>query len=992
MKVLEFTQLPLLKREGDRLIQAAEIVIRDRPGDAGLVVDVIREADKRSTELREPIAPKKDGQERFLIFAPEVAEPVELEFVVKAEGRVIDRRKLTWRPQRHWEVYLVPMSHHDLGYTATIEEVLDTWDDYYDRILGFCEQTDAFPGDAKFRYHIEQAWSIVHFVRNRPPDVLAKLGKYVAEGRIELPAFVGNQITGMHGHEEMVRLLYPSFALQRRFGGRILSGDITDVPGMSWAVPTVLAGAGVKYLFAGLPTYFEWRAERPPGGSFGSDGQPWAGRWPTFWDEKAVLRNDRPDAFWWQGPDGARILVYYSGSYGGWQPSDYDHILGDLPHKLKGMETDGSPLSVVRYTGWGCGDNKPPSVAPSHLARQWNETWAYPRLIVSTNTMFFESLEKQCADARTFRGELPHTDYAVGALCSARETTINRLAHDQIPAGERLSAIVSMLGEPRYPADQIREAYYNMMLYDEHTWGMSRPVGAFQEWNWADKSRFAYAAAGHAARILPSAVDAIADRIALDSEGRHLVVFNTLSFERTDVVAVTRFPLDEPFDLIDEQTGKAVAYQVCEIDDWRLPVPWAADLYARGGFDRPERLELRFVAEHVPSMGYKTYRLQAKERPASFTCGVDVGAGTLENRFFRISVDPKTGAIASLHDKRLDRELVDKDCAHQVNQFVTRQVRTGETATAREVVVRPGRRGPVLASLLVTSAGPGCPQITQEIILYDALDRIDLANRVLKDATPLLEVYFAFPFKVDKPAFRFEGTDSVIRPHEDQLPGSNTNYYSVQHWAHVGDGSFGVTLAPVDAHIVEFGGLWPCYVSQAHHGVTPVGFRGPFVRRDQVTRGHMYSFVIDTNFRTNFKMTQVADLLFRYSVTAHKGDWLAGGPRDFGWAASNPLAGVWLDGKRAGSLPNRTSFCRVEPDSVLVLALKRAEDGEGLILRLIETEGKPVTAKVALPHLSIRKASRTNLVERDESELSATDHEVAVPVPAFGIATVRLRG
>jgi uncharacterized protein YabN with tetrapyrrole methylase and pyrophosphatase domain len=78
-----------------------------------------------------------------------VTAPTETEFVIKADGQVIHRPDaLTWQPQRHWEVHMVPMSHHDLGYTATIEEVLKAWDGYYDDILGFCEQTDGFPDDA----------------------------------------------------------------------------------------------------------------------------------------------------------------------------------------------------------------------------------------------------------------------------------------------------------------------------------------------------------------------------------------------------------------------------------------------------------------------------------------------------------------------------------------------------------------------------------------------------------------------------------------------------------------------------------------------------------------------------------------------------------------------------------------------------------------------------------------------------------------------------
>ena len=88
---------------------------------------------------------------------------------------------------------------------------------------------------------------------------------------------------------------------------------------------------------------------------------------------------------------------------------------------------------------------------------------------------------------------------------------------------------------------------------------------------------------------------------------------------------------------------------------------------------------------------------------------------------------------------------------------------------------------------------------------------------------------------------------------------------------------------------MEFGGLWPCRVSQAHHGMTPPDFEKPFIRPDQVVRGHIYSFVMDSNFRTNFQPVQQGDMLFRYSLTTGAAESSPGTPaaglstaRDFG--------------------------------------------------------------------------------------------------------------
>ena len=153
----------------------------------------------------------------------------------------------------------------------------------------------------------------------------------------------------------------------------------------------------------------------------------------------------------------------------------------------------------------------------------------------------------------------------------------------------------------------------------------------------------------------------------------------------------------------------------------------------------------------------------------------------------------------------------------------------------------------------------------------------------------------------------------------------------------------------------------------------------------------MYSFVINSNFCTNFETVQQADMLFRYSITTHKGGWKKGRPRDFGWAIGNPLIAVRVNGKRQGTLGKKMSFCRVDKPNVLLLTLKQAEDGDGIIVRLIETEGKDVTATVTLPHLTIKKAYRTNLVEENTARLIYSTHKVTAPVKAFGITTIRLQ-
>ncbi|MFH1574177.1 MAG: hypothetical protein ABIG68_09345, partial [Acidobacteriota bacterium] len=662
LRIISVEPTVLFVREQDALQQQARIIV-DNP--SGLVegVEIRFEVEGRAP-VDCPIGPVERGERACTIYVPDLREPGRVALSLRVGGRTHDRRALAWQPRKHWRVHLVPIAHHDLGYTDTIENVLRRYCRIYEDVLRFCEETDTWPDEAKFRYTAEEAWSIQHFVRNSPDATVEKVARYAREGRIEVPALFGNQISGLCGHEELIRLLYPSFRLAHQLGAAVRTGSITDVSGLSWGLPTVLAGAGVKYFFAGLPEHFRWDNPNVPPDIH------------TFWDEEAVVRSHgRPDAFYWRGPDGGQVLVYYQGGYGCWGPQSCDAALAELPGMLDEMDGNGSPFSVMRYGGYGCGDNTYADIAASFLVREWNQRWAYPKLLVSTNSMFFSELERECVGLRVFTGELPHTDCVVGALSTARETSLNRLTHDRLPAAEKL-ATLSGAQDPDFSC-RIAAAYEDMLLFDEHTWGRARMVGPEPDFARTEKDRYAYRAAYLTESVLSGSLSRIASSVRLDGDGRHLVVFNPLSTVRTDVVRLPGFPPDASFALVDVETGEAVPYQIVEMIGPQAPVPHAANRYARGQFDPPQRFDLVFLARDVPSLGYRTYRIAA-DQSTSNSSGIEVGKHSLENRFFRIALDPRTGAVRSLYDKELGRELVDPDAPHRLNQLVVRQVRSGD--------------------------------------------------------------------------------------------------------------------------------------------------------------------------------------------------------------------------------------------------------------------------------------------------------------------------
>ena len=958
------------------------------------------------------------------VYVPDVCEPIQAEWELLAQGQVADRKTVAWTPQRRWEVHLIQYAHHDLGYTDLPSNVLAEYDGFMDQVLAFCMETEDWPEeDARFRYECEQAWSVVHYVENRPRDVVERLVHYLKKGQIEVTALFGNQTLELCGHEELVRLLYPSFRLKHQYGIDISSAEHNDIPGFPWGLASVLAGAGIRYFSPGVPLWYFGRGE--------AQVHP-------LWNTEAALTLEMPAACWWEGPDGARVLLW-SDVHGvkEWQPYTLEQAVSELPQMLYDLEASEYPYDMVSYTlRGGHRDNAPPTMRYATMVREWNRRWAYPRLINTTRAPFLRAFEARWGHTlKTLRGDVPGTDYPVAATCTPKETAIDRNTHDWLLNAEKLATLASSVADYEYPKPVLDQAYRDTFAYDLHCWGLSHIGGPAHDGHWSEKGNSCYRAAALAHDVVLKASNKIVDEIAIpeEREAYYFAVFNPLSHERTDIVrvpmrtwgacgspmhwiepsqenewprlvsgrAIGRRIVDPPlsllersFELVDASTGERVPYQVSTLTDPQAARRWAPERVALGKVDPRHLSEIVFVAEGLPSVGYKAYKVvlsgEGRENPVSGGEGAKAPR-VVENRYYKLELDLNSGAVVSLLDKELGRELVDAKAAHGFGQMIIRSSETAEEETIRIQEVSVGEAGPICTTIRLKGETSCCPRVTAEITLYHGVKRIDFRVRALRDSTPMLEIYMAFPFEMENPSFRFEATGSVIEPTRDQWPGSNTDYYAVQHWADVYNDDWGVVWAPVDTPMTEFGGLWPGYVSGAHHGVRGPGYGHPFLRPGELERGHVYSLISYNNFRTNFCNVHPGEFLVRYSFASHVGDWRGGRAKEFGWNAANPPLAVWMDGSRSGgSMPLATSFFQVDASNVHLLTWKRAEDGDGTILRLIEAEGRETEVTVAMPHLSFVRAFETNLVEENQRLLACTDHSVKIELKPFAMATIRL--
>ena len=960
---LEVLPTALIVRDGREVKRIVRLTL-DLPG------DVPAEAAAKAFVDGDPQAPDPavlrlvPGVNSFDLRLAEPAKPVTARFEVRwtAAGTPVSlSREIVLAPARQWSVYLFHHSHTDIGYTELQSRVARNHVEYLDSVIKYCRETENYPDDAKFRWNIEISWPLENFFRARPEADIKALVDLIKSGRVELSALY-LQVSDCFAHEEIVRTVDAARELARRYGFDIRSAMNNDVNGFAWSLPQIFRQAGVRYFASGIN---ETRSRAP-------------------------LR--RPNAFWWESPDGSRIL-HWNGEH--YLFANYDLALHEAVDRsapkvgeyLAKLEARGDyPQDIIAFNvGAWTTDNCPPGRQLSDRVREWNARFVSPKLRLATMREFFEQMEKRYGATLPVH-KLGWPDYWTdGVASTAFETGLNRIAHNEILTAEKVSALAAKLdpsGAFVFPAGEIRAGHASSMLYDEHTWGawnsIDAPWSELARGQWAAKSGFSYEARETSRTLLRRGTDALVRLI--EAGGAHeFAVFNPLSWTRTDIARMTlpAGPLREAkgkLRVIDRRSGTAAKFQL-QGDD-----------------------ALLILAKDVPAMGYAVFAVEtgAAAEGAGMINKPGTGdrQGTIENRFYRITVDPKTGGLSSVFDKELGRELVDRTCPWPLNTYIYEQPEGGRKAvddmTKRAVFHRwsaetskaeAGERGPVASSLVVKSAPRMCSSLEQRIILYDDIKRVDLINTLNKEETFDPEaVYFAFPFAVGPgasvPGVRFEIAGADMAPGAEQLPGTTLDWQTAQHWVEFSGQDARVVWSPVEAPLVQFGdintGKWQAKFVPANAWV--------------------FSYAMNNYWMTNFKASQEGLVEFRYSLTSAPPAGGAGaGPRSdrvsstrFGWEVHTPLVAAWLPAGNKGPVKSvQESFLSVDRPNVIVQALWLDEDGAPVV-RLREIAGEAADGRLSS---GLFLGLTTRLVGGRESSESGS---IPIRLKPFEMQAVRL--
>ena len=865
-------------------------------------------------------------------------------------------------------VYLISHTHTDIGYTDHQPTVFRQHLDFIDQAIELGEATADYPVESRYKWTCEVTSFVERYFRERPAKQIDRFLALHKRGQMAVAAMEYHW-TPLLSTAAMIRSLFPVARLRQDYGLKIETAMQCDVDGASWLWADLLPKIGINAFTMSINMY---RGRRPA-----------------------------PDlnAFWWQGPGGDRLLtfngphyLYGIFRYGLGDMETVEKLLPDQLAKLEARDDYPYDFLYAQVTHPARVDNGPPLPNLSDFVRDWNAAGRTPRMEFVTVDEFGSMLhERYGSQIFTWQGDWADW-WADGPASSAYETALNRSTEELLPLVDLLATQINTLDD-----QLIEDAYHEVSLYDEHTWGgfasTRRPHAPFTRSVWNHKAGYAFRGYGLTHELLAQGGRALVRNItgvvpegekwrrwgqyvasdpSSDPTSHRFLVINPLSWTRH-----VRYAL--PPDI-----GGAAPFAVLEmflVDNYRERSPLEAPI-------PPGTL----IDTHLPPFGYDVVDYQLIPSDPDLW----VGDSTLENRWYRVQVDPATGGLASWYDKELDRELIDEQSPWKLGQYVYEWIDSpadrgtifafnydDEDFGSRFKDTPFRRQGPSKVEVMQSRLEPGSVFVEVRIeglgirggrvryTLPSHEKALNIDYVLDKEYNTLAEaVYIPFPFALDKPKFHLDLNGVPLEPEVEQLPGSCRDWYGIHRWAEAGDGNVSIVLVPLDAPLVQVGGIT---TSRWAHKL-------------DTRRGTLVSWALENHWDTNFKASQGEDLLFRYRLTSQPSYNSAAASR-FAMETTVPPLIVRAPGAATGT---SGQFLTVAPEGVAEVQLKRPADGRGLIVHAYNLTADPQTLSLTFPSLRPSGAWHCSPIEDDGAALPLTGDEISLPVPSRSVACARV--
>jgi len=762
------------------------------------------------------------------------------------------------------------------------------------------------------------------------PDLNDQIKQRIKDGRWEIVGgmWVEPDLNMPDGESLVRQLLVGKRWYKQAYGVDVRIGWNPDSFGYTWQLPQIYKKSGVDYFVTQKMT----------------------------WNDT----NQLPfKLFWWESPDGSKVLAYF--------PHDYANNNLDpvrLAHDTV-QARERAPGMADMMDLYGIGDH---GGGPTRAILDQGDHWSMPsmpakvmpQIVFGTAQSYFDQVNLQNAEdpkdgkiapdspvwnyqsiakgykpptpvagkiaIPTWKSEL-YFEYHRGVMTTQAHHKHNmRTSEEQVLNAEKWASLAWLDGRS-YPGSELTEDWKKVLFNQFHDLAAGSGIGIIYK----DAQKDYDVVRWSTNEISTKSISRLDESIDTEGDGIPVVVYNPLGWDRSGTVKVSVQGKGKPF-------------------------------------------EAPLHVSHVPALGYKVEFVGGNKHVDNFggvTPSESASTIALDTQRLHLTVDKTTGCITSLYETTSRFETIANGaCGNQLQFFKDTpkdydawNIDPGTLDMPPATIAKADS-----VELIKLFLVPDAIRVTyhwqnskfvQTISIPDDADYVDIENDIDWHESHIL-LKAAFPLAATGPFATYE-----IPYGEIERPTTRNNSWEkaqfevpAMRWADLGDGKHGLSILNKDKY-----------------GYDAVGnllritlLRSPKWPDPEADMGHQH---------------------FRYALFPHAGTWKDALTVRHGWEYDYPLQTA-VTTAHAGTLPASHSFASVAPDNVVLTAVKKAEDSNGLIFRVYEWAGKSATVEFHVPP-GATGASVTNLMEQAEgSPLPVEGDTVKAPIKPYEILTIRV--
>lgn len=753
------------------------------------------------------------------------------------------------------------------------------------------------------------------------PDVFQGIKDKMKVGRWEAIGgmWIEPDCNLIDGPSWMHQILYAKNYFKKKFGADINIGWNPDSFGYNWNMP-------MFYQNAGIDAFITQK---------------------IGWNETNVFPYR---VFWWESPDGSKILSYF--------PFDYVNTITQaygLVDWLRQFEANTGFTNMLVL--FGVGDHGGgPSIEMIDRIEHLKTLDIYPKVVYGNTKEYLSWLKSQdLSEVPVWDDEL-YLEYHQGTYTTqSNMKKYNRLSEITLTNAEKFSSLSHLLYKGTYRSDNLEEAWQGVMLNQFHD---LLPGSGIRE-IYIDAMKTYKHSLDIGNFTSNEALKNIAENIntSFAKNGKPVVVFNPLSWNRKDIVKLELPEGDLNNYAVYDSSGKEIPSQLINEDSYKN--------------------KILFIADEVPSYGYKVYFLKKQSTPSLSENGISSG-NSIENEYFKITVDPDSGWVKSIYDKQNGNEIL----AGEGNRLQLLEDKptawdawnigwTGVEFPMNFKKIELKENGPVRTVLSVYHdylkpgvvkdfPTPNFPNsfFRQDIILYKGIDRIDFLTDIdwWEDKT-MLKV--EFPLTVQDSEATYEIPYGSIQRSTLRNNSWNKARYEVSaiRWADVSKNGYGVSLLNNSKYGYDVkGNVMRLSLLRSPKWPDPTADRG--------------------------------EHQIEYSLYPHKGNWKEANTVNKGYDFNYKLI-PFLTDVHKGSIPAEYSFIKMNSPNLVLTTFKKAEDDDAYIFQWYESEGKDTEAEIEFPKAP-KKIFKSNFMEEDGEPLKFDGKRLKINTPKNSVVTIKV--